>query len=76
MKHVPISCRRSILRITRQVCNRCADGSECWGILEEGRSKPLLGSVPEGTARVEEVTERIALWERGAFKILLNKVEQ
>ena len=74
--HIPLSCRLRLVRITRQCWNRCADGSTAWALLEEGRTKLILGSIPEGMAVAEEVKERIAMWEGGNFANLLNRAEQ
>jgi len=74
--HLPISLRLRILRITRQCWNRMADGSDAWTILEEARTKLLVGPLPQGMSPHVEVNERVSLWEAGRFEELLSRLEQ
>ena len=74
--HIPISCRLRLCQLTRQAWDGCADGDAQWAALEEGRSKLLLGPVPEGMALAEEVLARTDLWENGEFATLLSRIEQ
>ena len=51
-------------------------GSSTHALAEEGRSKLLLGAIPEGTSAADEVSARLRLWESGNFEMLLQRGEQ
>ena len=44
--------------------------------LEEGRSKLLLSTVPQGLSVATEVLKRLTLWEEQSFETLLQRAEE
>ena len=58
------------------VTEKCSLNSPSHALAEEGRSKLLLGAVPEGAAAADEVAARLDLWESGEFERLLRRAEQ
>lgn len=73
--HIPSPCR---VRMTK-AATPCWEGMAArlpgWSALEEGRSRMILGGIPEGSHVDKEVAVRLDLWERRAFGELLNRLE-
>ena len=67
--HTPSSCRLRMIATTAQCWNDFA-------LLEEGRSKLLLASVPSGLGTATEVAKRLTLWEESRFEDLLRHAEE
>ena len=74
--HIPISCRVRVLNIMENTLQGISAGSNTHALAEEGRSKLLLGAVPEGTSAADEVSARLRLWESGSFEALLRRADQ
>ena len=74
--HIPKSCRFRMLTITVTCWLGMAVGSAAHTTAEEGRSKLLLASVPQGSAAADEVAKRLELWESGQLESLLQRIEQ
>ena len=53
-----------------------AQGRDDYAQLEEGRSKLLLSTVPQGLSVVSEVQKRLTLWEERSFEALLQRAEE
>ena len=53
-----------------------AQGRDDYAQLEEGRSKLLLSTVPQGLSVVSEVRKRLTLWEERSFEALLQRAEE
>ena len=65
-----------MIAIVARCWSGLAEGTDEYALVEEGRSKLLLASVPGGTAAADEVSKRIELWERSEFEALLQRCEQ
>ncbi len=52
--------------------NGSMDGDEIWSCLARYRSRLLLGPVPDGKDRNEELKRRLRLWEQGNFDELAH----
>ena len=76
LRHIPISCRLRTPNIFVCTLLGISAGSNTHAQAEEGRSKLLLGAVPEGTSAADEVSVRLRLWESGSFDALLQRAEQ
>ena len=74
--HVPKSCRLRALNVADSCWTGMALGSPSHAIAEEGRSKLVLGAIPQGTAAADEVDARLTLWEAGRLEELLQRAEQ
>ena len=74
--HILKSCRMRLLQVTEKCLVNTALNSPSYALAEEGRSKLLLGAVPEGTAAADEVAARLDLWENSEFDSLLRRAEQ
>ena len=74
--HIPISCRLRVLNIMENTLQGMNAGSSSHALAEEGRSKLLLGAVPEGASAADEVSARLRVWESGSFEALLQRPEQ
>ena len=61
--HVPASCRLRMISVVAQCWNGMAQGRDDYAQLEEGRSKLLLSSVPQGLSAATEILKRLTLWE-------------
>ena len=59
--HVPASCRLRMISAVAQCWNGMAQGRDDYAQLEEGRSKLLLSSVPQGLSAATEVLKRLTL---------------
>ena len=57
-------------------CAVLARHSDDFALLEEGRSKRLLSSVPPGLGTAAEVAKRLTLWEESRFEYLLPRAEE
>ena len=49
-------------------------GDRDWGALARYRCRLLLGPIPSGSDRVEELKRRLRLWEDGRFQELLDRL--
>jgi hypothetical protein len=76
MVHIPKSSRKRILDITAKLWHGMALGSDTHALAEEGRSKLLLSSIPQGGSAADEVSARLSLWEQGNFESLVQRIEQ
>lgn len=73
--HIPIECRARMAEATAECWEGLADGRQSWSLLEEGRSKLLLSSIPDGAHVPKEVATRLALFRRKDYEELLSRVE-
>ena len=74
--HVPASSRLRMISVVAQCWNGMAQGRDDYAQLEEGRSKLLLSTVPQGLSVATEVQKRLALWEEQSFETLLQRAEE
>ena len=74
--HVPASCRLRMISVVAQCWNGMAQGRDDYAQLEEGRSKLLLSTVPQGLSVASEVQKRLTLWEERSFETLLQRAEE
>ena len=74
--HVPASCRLRMISVVAQCWNGMAQGRDDYAQLEEGRSKLLLSSVPQGLSAATEILKRLTLWEERRFEALLQRAEE
>ena len=74
--HVPASCRLRMISVVAQCGNGMAQGRDDYAQLEEGRSKFLLSTVPQGLSVATEVQKRLTLWEERSFETLLQRAEE
>ena len=74
--HVPASCRLRMISAVARCWNGMAQGRDDYGQLEEGRSKLLLSTVPQGLSVATEVQKRLTLWEEQSFETLLQRAEE
>ena len=65
--HIPSSCRLRMIADTAQCWQGMAGSSDDFALMEEGRSKLLLASVPPGLDTATEVAKRLTLWARVPF---------
>ena len=65
-----------MLAITAACWLGMAVGSAPHTTAEEGRSKLLLASVPQGSTAADEVAKRLDLWENGSLETLVQRIEQ
>ena len=73
--HVPASCRVRMINAVARCWNGMAQGRDDYAQLEEGRSKLLLSTVPQGLSATE-VLKRLTLWEEQSFETLLQRAEE
>ena len=66
--HVPASCRLRMISVVAQCWNGMAQGRDDYAQLEEGRSKLLLSTVPQGLSVASEVQKRLTLWEERSLR--------
>ena len=71
--HVPASCRLRMISVVAQCWHGMAQGRDDYAQLEEGRSKLLLSTVPQGLSVASEVQKRLTLWEERSFEVLLQR---
>ena len=74
--HVPASCRLRMISVVAQCWHGMAQGRDDYAQLEEGRSKLLLSTVPQGLSVASEVQKRLTLWEERSFEVLLQRAEE
>ena len=74
--HVPASCRLRMISVVARCWNGMAQGRDDYAQLEEGRSKLLLSTVPQGLSVATEVQKRLTLWEERSFETLLQRAEE
>ena len=74
--HVPASCRLRMISAVARCWNGMAQGRDDYAQLEEGRSKLLLSTVPQGLSVATEVLKRLTLWEEQSFETLLQLAEE
>ena len=74
--HVPASCRLRMICVVARCWNGMAQGRDDYAQLEEGRSKLLLSTVPQGLSVATEVQKRLTLWEEQNFETLLQRAEE
>ena len=74
--HVPASCRLRMISVVAQCWNGMAQGRDDYAQLEEGRSKLLLSTVPQGLSVASEVQKRLTLWEEQSFDTLLQRAKK
>ena len=74
--HVPASCRLRMISAVARCWNGMAQGRDDYAQLEEGRSKLLLSTVPQGLSVATEVQKRLTLWEERSFEALLQRAEE
>ena len=74
--HVPASCRLRMISAVARCWNGMAQGRDDYAQLEEGRSKLLLSTVPQGLSVATEVQKRLTLWEEQSFETLLQRAEE
>ena len=74
--HVPASCRLRMISAVARCWNGMAQGRDDYAQLEEGRSKLLLSTVPQGLNVATEVLNRLTLWEEHSFETLLQRAEE
>ena len=72
----PASCRLRMISVVAQCWNGMAQGRDDYAQLEEGRSKLLLSTVPQGLSVASEVQKRLTLWEERSFETLLQRAEE
>ena len=65
-----------MISVVAQCWNGMAQGRDDYAQLEEGRSKLLLSTVPQGLSVATEVQKRLTLWEERSFETLLQRVEE
>ena len=76
ISHVPASCRLRMISAVARCWNVMAQGRDDYARLEEGRSKLLLSTVPQGLSVATEVLKRLTLWEEQSFETLLQRAEE
>ena len=74
--HVPDDQRERHAVLLAGLLDRMAEGDEAACVLEESRTKLLLGPVPRGSNRRVELAKRLQLWKEGAFEELLVRAEE
>ena len=74
--HVPTRLRARLASTMSATLLGMARGSERASILEQARSKLLLGPVPRYRSKRKVLTERFDAWEEGKFEPLLIKAEE
>ena len=74
--HVPASFRLRMISVVARCWNGMAQGRDDYAQLEEGRSKLLLSTVPQGLSVATEVQKRLTLWEERSFETLLQRAEE
>ena len=74
--HVPASCRLRMISAVARCWNGMAQGRDDYAQLEEGRSKLLLSTVPQGLSVATEVLKRLTLWEEQSYETLLQRAEE
>ena len=74
--HVPASCRLRMISVVARCWNGMAQGRDDYAQLEEGRSKFLLSTVPQGLSVATEVQKRLTLWKEQSFETLLQRAEE
>ena len=74
--HVPANCRLRMISAVARCWNGMAQGRDDYAQLEEGRSKLLLSTVPQGLSVATEVLKRLTLWEEQSFETLLQRAEE
>ena len=74
--HVLASCRLRMISAVARCWNGMAQGRDDYAHLEEGRSKLLLSTVPQGLSVATEVQKRLTLWEERSFETLLQRAEE
>ena len=72
----PSSRRLRMIAAAAQCWQGMVRGSDDFSLLEEGRSKLLLASVPPGLGTAAEVAKRLTLWEECRFEDLLRRAEE
>ena len=65
-----------MISVVAQCWNGMAQGRDDYAQLEEGRSKLLLSTVPQGLSVASEVQKRLTLWEERSFETLLQRAEE
>ena len=65
-----------MIAATAQCWQGMARGSDDFSLLEEGRSKLPLASLPPRLGTAAEVARRLTLWEEGRFEDLLRRAEE
>jgi hypothetical protein len=73
--HIPVALRQRLAELTTDVWEGMANGSAAWAAFEEGRTKLILGGIPEGAHVAREVGIRVSIWEAGDIEGLLRRVE-
>ena len=74
--HVPVDQREKHARILTDLLERMAEGDTAACVLEEARTKLLLGPVPRGANVRVELAKRLERWNAGAFTELLVRAEE
>ena len=74
--HVPVDQREKHARILTDLLERMAEGDTAACVLEEARTKLLLGPVPRGAHVRVELAKRLERWNAGAFTELLVRAEE
>ena len=74
--HVPVDQREKHARILTDMLERMAEGDTAACVLEEARTKLLLGPVPRGAHVRVELAKRLERWNAGAFTELLVRAEE
>ena len=52
----------------------CLAGDNDWGTLAAYRTRIILAPIPKGSDRIEELNDRLELWEHGRFDDLIGKI--
>ena len=52
----------------------CLAGDNEWGTLAAYRTRLILAPIPKGLDRIEELNDRLDLWEQGRFDDLIGKI--
>ena len=74
--HIPLDQRARLCSVTAATLLGMVRGDPRASVLEEARSKLLLGPVPKGRNLRVEIGNRLVLWKSGAFEQLLLKAEE
>ena len=74
--HMPVDQRIRHATVLANLLNRIAEGDADACVLEEARSRLLLGPVPRGTNVRMELARRLRLWADGQFMVLLVRAEE
>ena len=75
MLRIPAQFRETLCALTAELLEGSNAGDQSMAVLEQARSKLLLGHLPAGCSAPLEMRTRIDLWQRGCFLELLERME-